>query len=199
MQCELEMQRLCVDPGIDIATGNQRLGIGCETQPAIVKRKVEGLDAETVPGHETALLFSIPDDEGKHAMQVLGTALSPLTVGFQDDLAVTVREEAVALLAQFGAQFTVVVDSPVENQDEVEFVVDHRLVGFFGEIDDRQATVPEADRAIDEKTGIIRATPLETAVHAIKQGTFDSSAVKAHFTTDSTHRRDQPQSQVMPS
>ena len=54
----------------------------------------------------------------------------------------------------------------------------------------------ETGDPFDEETGIIGATPLETAVHAFQQGAFDCAAVEAHFTTDSTHRKVRPSSSM---
>jgi hypothetical protein len=50
----------------------------------------------------------------------------------------------------------------------------------------------ESRAAVYEETGIVRTPPLETAVHVVKQGLFDGPAIESHFTTDSTHRPDQP-------
>ena len=196
MQRELEVQGLGIDRGVDITARKQRLGVGCKSQTSIVERIVERLDAKTIPCHEAALRFTVPDHKGKHAVQVLGTALAPFTIGFQDDFTVSLREKTVALLAQLGTQFTIVVDGAVENQDEVEFLVDHRLVRLVGEVDNGETAMAEAGAAVNKETGIIRPPPLETTVHAFQQGAFDCAAVKAHFTTDSTHRKIRPSSSM---
>jgi hypothetical protein len=65
-------------------------------------------------------------------------------------------------------------------------------MGLFGEVDNREATMSEPRAAVYEETGIVRTPPLETAVHVVKQGLFDGPAIESHFTTDSTHRPDQP-------
>jgi hypothetical protein len=86
------------------------------------------------------------DREGEHAVEALDAGRPPLGPGLQDHLGVAGRGEAVAGLGQLLAQLLVVVDAAVEGDRQAQRGVDEGLRGGFGQVDDLQPAVAEADR-----------------------------------------------------
>jgi hypothetical protein len=68
---------------------------------------------------EKHLPASIPDGKGKIAYQLLRTALTPFSVGCQDQLTVTDFPEWVLIEAQGGDKFIPVVNAGVGCEHEV--------------------------------------------------------------------------------
>ena len=80
---------------------------------------VERLDAHAVAGQHQAPRGFGPQRDGKHAAQAGKATGIPLEKGGQNRFGVAVRVETMAELFQFGAQFQVVVNFAVEDDDRV--------------------------------------------------------------------------------
>ena len=76
-------------------------------------------------------------------MQARNKTFSPVCVGLEDDLGVTFTGKTYAVPDQFCAQLAVIVDGTVEYQRKAQCFIDPGLVGRIGQIDHRQASMPQ--------------------------------------------------------
>ena len=86
--------------------------------------------------------------ESEHAAQVVDHGLALLGIEMQQDLGIRAGAEDAAPSLEAVAQLPEVVDLAVEGDDVLAVGAEHRLRGCGGEIDDGEATVPEADAAV---------------------------------------------------
>jgi hypothetical protein len=122
---------------------DQRLELGGE-QRAVASRQVEQrLDAKRVAGQEQLAGRGVGQREREHAAEALERLRAPQAPGLDHDLGVGVRPEADAAAGQLFLELPVVVQLAVVDHDQV--VLDHRLVGGGGQVDDRQPPVAEVD------------------------------------------------------
>jgi hypothetical protein len=160
------VQRDRVDRRVDPAAGEQRGERGGEPQRAAALGEVERFLAQPVAPEQRAPARRVDEAEREHPLQALDEAVAPLAPCLEQHLGVARREEAVALADQLLAQLRVVVDDPVEHAGEPEVRVDHRLRAARREVDDRQATVRERDRAVRPGPGTVGPPLGELARHA---------------------------------
>jgi hypothetical protein len=180
-------KRLC-SAGVDrLVRRKQRLRGRCEQQAIIVGRVVQRLDADAVARQHQSLPAGIPKAEREHTVQPLHAIRTPLCIGFQDNFGIAARFEAVSFLLELLPELRVVVDGAVEHERVAVGVIDHRLAGFFRQVDDRQPTVTQTNRAIDVIAGAIRSAPLEPVHHAMDARPVRRCYIESQFTTDTTH------------
>ena len=148
MEGEVVVQRDGVDPGVDVAAGEQRGQRRGEAHARRVLGQVQRFDAEPVAAEQYAAAVTLDDREGEHAVQPVDESIAPVVVGLQQHLGVAVREKPVAGLAEFAAQLLVVVDAAVPRDGKTQLRVDHRLLARFRQVDDLKATVTERDPAL---------------------------------------------------
>ena len=63
--------------------------------------QVQRLDAQPVAAEQHPAAVPLDDREREHAVQAVDESVAPVVVGLQQHLGVAVREEPVAVLAQF--------------------------------------------------------------------------------------------------
>ena len=132
-----------LDPQFGSDRGGQCLQFGGE-QRAVASGQVEqGLDAERVAGQEQLAGLRVGQREREHAAELPQRVGSPAAPGLDHDLGVGVRDEPDAAAGQLLPYFLVVVQLAVVDHDQV--VLDHRLVGGGGQVDDGQPPVAEVD------------------------------------------------------
>ncbi len=102
---------------------------------------VEWFDSESVARDEESLCAAVPDQEREHAQEVIKTFLTPAFIGGEHDLRIGLA--AVRVVAQFGAQFEIVIDFAVENDPPGTVLVRHRLMPGRREVNDTQAVVTQ--------------------------------------------------------
>src|SRR6266403_634045 len=120
------------------------LQFGTEVQLVIAEVKIQGLDSEPVARQNQPPGILRPNRDGKHAAQAREAVLIPSQKRAQDYFGVTVGFESFAARFQFRAQFAVIVDLAVENQDSISVLADHGLIAGL-KIDDFEAHGPQRD------------------------------------------------------
>src|SRR5690606_19937424 len=122
-----------------------------------------------------------------HAVEMLDAALAPLGIGFQDDFRIARRAEAVPEVLEFPTQRLEVVDATVEDDDEVQFLVHHRLRCALPEIEDLQPTVTEGHPAVGVEAFAVGAAGRLARRHPLYRFAIGGSAVQTNLCYKSTH------------
>ena len=147
LEREIRPQRLGVDLAAKAGVLEEGFDLRAEQKRAVPKdRIIERLYAEIVPrAVERASLF-VPDDEREHPAQAGSEAFAPLFKAVDEDLGVAAGLEDVTLRDKLVAKVDEIVDLAVENADDASILVEHRLTGALGQVDDRQPAKAEGDR-----------------------------------------------------
>ncbi len=137
-----------VDAGVHATAGQQRRQRRRKPDSVTVLGHVQRLDAEAIAAEQHPTAVALDDGEGEHAFEVADEIVTPAVVGLEQNLAVAVREESVAVALKLAAQFLVVVDAAVPGNCQAEVGIDHRLRAGFGQIDDFQTTMTKRDSTL---------------------------------------------------
>ena len=185
---EVVLERGGVHAAPEARVREDRAGLRGEDQTVLVRPVVERLDAEPVAREQQALAPLVPDPEGEDAAQVIHAGVAPFLVGVEDHLRVGRRAEGVALGFELLAQLAEVVDLAVEAEPDAAVLVLHRLRALLGEIDDREAPVPERDAPLGEplRALAVGSTRRERGEHA-GEGRLVDDPLPAHLAEDSAH------------
>jgi hypothetical protein len=181
------MQGNGVQRRIHSTARQQRLGGGCKADAAGRDAVIQRLDAEAVTRQEQLLAVAVPQGKGEHAMQAGGAVLAPFGIGLENNLGIPAGRKVVAAVAQLLPQFGVVVDGAVEDQHMTRLAVDHGLVGTFGKVNDREAPVPQCQRAGEVLAGGIRPAPGQLRGHRTQRRRIRGTPVETQFSTQSAH------------
>ena len=98
-----------------------------------------------------------------------------------------VREEPVAVLAQFPPQLLVVVDAAVPADGQSQLRIDHRLCARLGQVDDLQAAMAQRDAALRPHACAIRAPGCHRLGHGRDSSDVRCLAVETHLAGGSAH------------
>ncbi len=118
-----------------------------------------------IAGEQQAPAPPIPDGEGEHPAEPLEHPLTVVLVEMDQHLGVGPGPEPMPLPLQLLVQTLVVVDLPVQDDDDAPVLVGERLVPA-GEVDDAEATHAEAHAALGERAPVIRTAVLDRIAHA---------------------------------
>ena len=135
------VQGRAIDRGIDPAPCEQGGEGGCKAQPAIDLCHVERLDPHAVASKDNPTVSLVGNSKGEHAVELLDAVRAPGVERLQNDLGVSMREEAVALFDELAAQFLIVVDATIENDCKPEIGIDHGLGRQVRSVDDFQSSM----------------------------------------------------------
>ncbi len=166
------LDRLRVEPAIDVRMAQQRLELGGEQQQPALIHVIKRLLAEPVTGEEQRLAAAVPQGEGEHPIEAVETAFAPLLPGVDNHLGVRPRAEHMATRGQLGDQGLEVVDLAVEDHADGSVFVEQRL-NAAGEIDDGETAMPEANAGSVVKTLPVRPAMANGIGHAAEQSTID--------------------------
>ncbi len=189
MEGELEMDGFGVETGVHPAGGEQRLGVGGETETLVVAGPVAGFDAEAVAGQKETAVAHVPDRQGEHAMETGRRLLAPFPIGLEDHFGIAVGKEVIALVLQLGAQLRIVVDGAVEDQGQPQLLVHHGLVGALGKVDHGQAAVAETQGAVAVAAAVVWAAGTQPFGHGGHRRQVGGPAVESQFSTNAAHGR----------
>src|ERR1700722_4682358 len=176
-----------VEGGVDAPAGQQRRQRRREPDPVGVFGHVERLDAEPVATEQHPAAVAFDDGESEHAFEVADEVVAPAGVGLEQNLAVAVREEAVAVALKLGPQFLVVVDATVPDDGQTEVGIDHRLSAGFSQVNDFETTVTESDSTLRPNARSIRSSRRHHGGHRRDRRYIRRSTVESHLTGGSTH------------
>ncbi|MCY1528629.1 hypothetical protein D9M68_637410 [compost metagenome] len=115
MEVEVEVQRLRIQRGVQVATLEQGWQAGGEAQAPIGARQVQGLDAEAVASEKQPLAVALPNGQGKHAVEPGQHVLAPGVPGLEQYLGIPVGKEAVTEALEFDTQLWIVIDGTIED------------------------------------------------------------------------------------
>ena len=130
--------------------------LGGEGEPAPLMGEEQRLDSERIAGERQALRQLVPDGDRIHALQLEPGVVAPLEESGEDRLGVAmVGLELIAAL-ELAAELGMIDDLSVEDDRMASVGAQKRLV-TTGDVDDAEPPHPEAEVAVDEITGIVRA------------------------------------------
>ena len=115
-QREVLVERGEIHPRRPPVEGEQRLDLRRAGEAALVVQVVERLLSEVIARRQQAATLHVPQHEREHAAQVLEQPVAVALVQRDDDLAVAVSQECVAVALELAAQLAVVVDLAVADQ-----------------------------------------------------------------------------------
>ena len=142
-QREVLVERSKIHPRRPAVEREQRLDLGCAGEAALVAQVVQRLLSEVIARCQQAATLHVPQHEREHAAQAIEQPIAMALVQRDDDLAVAVRQESVAVLLELAAQLAVVVDLAVADQQDRAVGVVQRLLAA-GKVDDRQPAMSQA-------------------------------------------------------
>jgi hypothetical protein len=131
--------------------GDQGLELGGEDDAVAARHHVEGLDPQRVAGEQQARVPLVEEREGEHPAEPRQGVRPPAAQRLEDDLGVRLGDEPDAVALEDLPEFAVVVELAVVAEPEP--VLDERLVGLGGQVDDRQPPVTELDRRVPPRRG----------------------------------------------
>ncbi len=187
VEAQVVGQRHRVDGGVHAAAGQQGGQRAGEAQHAGRLGEVERLDAEPVPGQHQAAGVPLADRHGEHADQVVDEVEPPLGVRLDDDLAVTLGEEAVTLGREFGPQLPVVVDAAVEDGRQAGGGIDDGLPAGGRQVDDPQPSVTESDGTVRPHAAAVGPAVTHRGGHPFHRGDIGARRVSSELPSQSAH------------
>ncbi len=135
-------------------------------RPVRKVRDEQRLHPEPVAGEKQLALVTVKDRKGEHPVKPLEAIHAPAPPGGEDHLGVARGAERETRLLQLAAQFAEVVDLAVEDDHCAAIGRMHRL-RRSGEVDDRQATMAEADPVIGPHPRPVRPPVRERITHPL--------------------------------
>src|SRR5260370_9772344 len=145
--------------GFDLRAEDQLLSI-----PVVIERFLP----EAVAGRKQALAFPVPDGEGEHPAQVLDTLIPVLFVGVNDGLGVTIRTKVMTTLLKLFLQFTIVIDFPIQDDENALIFVKNRLM-TASQVDDREAAHAQGYAIINPHSLVVWPTVATALAHTVDQ------------------------------
>jgi hypothetical protein len=89
---------------------------------------IKRLDAHPVARENQTPLRLPPDRDGKHAAKACKAGTAPMQVGIERYLGIAVSRKTKSGLLEFGTQFLMIEDFPIENECDVAVRTQERLV-----------------------------------------------------------------------
>ena len=176
---EIMEQRGLVDLAMLVRVLQERLDFRAENDSSMMHAVIQRLDTDAIASQPEPPVSAVPQGKGEHPAEPLQAIDAPLLERAEHHLRVGVARlpATVTEARQLGTEFRVVVDFPVEDQLQTAVLVRHRLIGRFGEIDDRQPAVSQADAAVraDPRAGTVRAPVGQRVPHAVNIFRVDRS------------------------
>src|SRR5262249_30018723 len=108
---------------------------------------IQGFDSQAVPGDEQRALQAIPDGKREHSVQSLQTPGAPGAIRLNQGLGIRMSPPSARGI-ELWTQLQVVVDFAVEDNDAAPVARAHRLSTAVGQINNRQASMPQPDRFV---------------------------------------------------
>ena len=156
---------------------------------------VERLDPHVIAGEDQFIRARIPDRESEHADETRGDTVAPRQVALQQDFRIAPRLEDMPERLQFLAQFDEIVDLAVEHETDLGAAFGDGEHGLrpAGEVDDRQATAPQADVPIQPHAACIRPALDEGVRHRLDHAVVRTDILfVTEPTGDTAHRITSP-------
>src|SRR4051794_21324587 len=95
----------------------KRFQRGRNNQRTVLHRPAERLDTQPISRAKRKPSHPVPDDERKHAVQLLYDGRAPTTITLEDHLCIRTGVEDGPVEPEVITQFAIVVDLPIEHDD----------------------------------------------------------------------------------
>jgi hypothetical protein len=118
---------------------------------------VERFDADSIASENQAASVLIPERESEHSAQAGEGSCVPLQKGAKDNFRIAAREEAMAFGFELGAQFIVIVNLAVEDENGAAIIGKERLIAAT-KIDDFEPNGAEGDTFGMVRAALVRTT-----------------------------------------
>src|SRR5678815_2330754 len=141
---------------------------------------------DAIPSEEQFLSSFVPDCKSKHAAEMLRTVRTVLIVGVDNRLSIAVCIKGVAEFFELFAQLEVVIDFTVKDDPGCAITVVNGLLTTL-EVNDRQASHRQTDRAIDVESVFVGTTVTNCLVHPSQQSLVNRFSVVSNESYDATH------------
>src|SRR5690242_3027738 len=111
--------------------GKDALQLRAEADLAVAHTIIKRLDSHPVPGQDQTAAGFGPNRDGKHPAESGEAGIPPIEIGMQSDFGVAMRVEMKSGSLQFRAEFLVIEDFPVEDQNHVSVRTPEWLITRF--------------------------------------------------------------------
>src|SRR5262249_7747516 len=149
---------------------------------------IERLFSYPIARQQHPLVSPIPDGEREHPTEHRDTSLAKIFVKMKDGLGIGICSWRMAARAKHLREFPVVVNFAIEDNGDISFFIEYRLMATF-HINDREAAVTEADPGLDVKAIIVRPTMRNHVCHPAQRLGLDRLVVIVMiYATYSAHK-----------
>jgi hypothetical protein len=183
LEAEVIIERLPVQPTRHVFVLQDRLDLRREPQLAIAHVVVERLDADAVARDPQQLLARIPDRKREHPAQLLHRLDAVLLVRVDDDFRIRPALEQVPAPFEFGPQFEVIVDLPVEHDLDRTILVRHRLSPVLRQINDAQPAMAQRNVIVAKERMLVGPAMRDDIRHPL-----DEFRVTKRESCNTTHK-----------
>jgi hypothetical protein len=177
---------MLVDLPAEPGQRRENLQLGRERHRVPLLEVEEGLLAEGIPGKKQLLAAPVGDGERKHATELRRQLLPPLAVPVEQDFSVRIGAELVAARDQLVTKLEVVVNLPVEVDDELSVIGAHGLMAL-GQIDNRQTAVSEREPAVVPERAVIRPSMTEQMHERLPERNVQRAIVERELPENAAH------------
>src|SRR5680860_156094 len=120
-------------------------------------------------------------------MQVFDAALTPGSVGLDDDFRIARRRKLKATAFECAAQFTEIVNGTIEYQREPKFAINHGLGRTRAEVDNGQSSMTKRERPITKNARIVGAARRQCVLHPRDRSHIRHLSVETQFAVNAAH------------
>jgi hypothetical protein len=167
---------------------DQRLGLGAEDEFVAGIGGEKRLDADPVPAKPQCAFPPVEIGEGKHAVEPRYAPLrAPIVQCLEHDLGVAGAAKLHAFPLEVAAQFVVVVNLTVIDEDASAILGEHRLGGCLAEVEDREPTMAEGHAPLLPNAHTVGATMRNRGKHCIYRMEVRLTAVMTPDTDQAAH------------
>src|SRR5260370_815795 len=183
----IDLSEAGAQPMVDSELGLAVCWNGCIYNYKQLRRELSEHGYRFFSHSDTEVLLKAYHHWGDRFVDRVYEAVTPMVVGLQQDLGVAVREEPVAVFAQFAPQLLVVVDAAVPADGQPQFRIDHRLCARLGQVDDLQSAMAKHDAALRPDACGIRAPGCHRLGHGRDSSEITCLARETHRAGGSPH------------
>src|SRR5829696_6484562 len=129
--------------------GQQNCRLGSEDQRVVKDAPVKRFLAEAIACDEQPTPSTVPESEGKHAVELSNHCVAVLFVQVRQHLGIRSTAKSMSTFFEIGTQLAIVIDLAVEDYGDAPIFVEDRLF-TRDEVDDRQPSHPKRRAARDK-------------------------------------------------
>ena len=188
LEGEVALQCLLVQFLVKMRMVQETLDLRAEHQGAFHPGIIQRFDAKEVTGAEELLLFLVPDDEGKHAPQLVQQLFAVFFIAVEEHFRVGGGLEHMTCLQKVLFDFPIIVDLPVEGEDFATVLVQNGLASAF-QVDNGKPPKPQGDGTVHIIIRVVRATVTDGVRHRAEHTCILLSVAAVNKSNESAHGR----------